>query len=248
MKTALFPSMSAKLKKYTRRSVIATALGSAAWGFGHEPNTLTTTQQEFTLPNWPKALDGFRIAHLTDISSLSECCKQLSKLSASHGIIASPGNHDRWHCRVSQLRSDLNKAGIDYLQNANTTLQIKGERIFLPGLDSIWGGKIDPDRAWKGHRKDDPVLALVHEPDVFDQLHPTHPISLQLSGHTHGGQCRVPLIGYAPKTVRYGRNYVYGDFQKDQAQLWVGRGIGTVGIHVRFACSPELTMIKLHAK
>lgn len=280
--------MSAILKKYTRRSAIgaiATAIGSAAWGFGYEPDTLTTTQKEFTLPNWPKALDGFRIAHLTDIhyrpghdealmekilsaiaeekpdlilitgdfvindpSSLSECCHQLSKLSATHGIIASPGNHDRWHCQAHQLRSNLSKAGIDYLQNTNTTLQIKGERIFLPGLDSIWGGKINPDRAWKGHLKDDPVLALVHEPDVFDQLHPTHPINLQLSGHTHGGQCRVPLIGYAPKTVRYGRNYIYGDFKNEQAQLWVGRGIGTVGIHVRFACSPELTMIKLHAK
>jgi predicted MPP superfamily phosphohydrolase len=257
-----------RIKTYSRRAalgMIAAGIPSTGWAFLGEPDSLSITRKDFTLHNWPKALDGFRIAHLTDIhyrpgsdeelcqkmiaavkkeapdlilitgdfvikdpSSLSELCTKLRALSATHGIIASPGNHDRWHCPPGHLLRHLENAGINYLQNDGTNLTIKGERVFIPGLDSIWGGHLDPARAWRGHRKDDPVIALVHEPDVFDQLHPERPISLQLSGHTHGGQCRIPLIGYAPAKVRYGKNYIYGDFKKNDAQLWVGRGIGTV--------------------
>ncbi|MGJ8698009.1 MAG: metallophosphoesterase [Verrucomicrobiaceae bacterium] len=274
-----------KTKTYSRRAslgIIAAAIPSAAWGFLGEPDTLSITQKNLTLKDWPPALAGFRIAHLTDLhfrpgvddalltkltaavqasgpdlilitgdflirdpSSLPELCRHLKKLSATHGIIASPGNHDRWHCSSGFLKKHLEAAGISYLQNHATTLTIKGEQLYLPGLDSIWGGNIDPSRAWKAHRKGDPVIALVHEPDVFDHLHPTRPLTLQLSGHTHGGQCRVPLIGYAPAKVKYGRNYLYGHYQKNDAQLWVGRGIGTVGLRVRFACPPELSILTL---
>lgn len=275
------------LKKFSRRAtlgMLAAGIPSTAWAFLGEPDSLSITRKDFTLHNWPTALDGFRIAHLTDLhyrpgddeeliekviaavkkeapdlilitgdyiiheySTFPELCAKLKELSAPHGIIASPGNHDRWYCSPRYLSMHLEKIGVSYLQNDGTTLHIKGERIFIPALDSIWGGHIDPARAWKGHRKDDPVIALVHEPDVFDQLHEVKQISLQLSGHTHGGQCRVPLIGYAPAKVRYGQNYIYGDFEKNDAQLWVGRGIGTVGLRVRFACAPEVSLLTMRA-
>ncbi|MGC6427185.1 MAG: metallophosphoesterase [Akkermansiaceae bacterium] len=276
---------SSPLKKITRRTslgILGAGILSAAWAFGIEPDHLSITEQDLSLRDWPHALAGFRVAHLTDLhyrpgaddelteklinavnaaqpdlvlitgdfviqdpSSLPEICRHLKKLKAKHGIIASPGNHDRWYCGDAQLWSEFRKAGISYLKNDSTTLSIKGERIFLPGLDSIWGGDIDVSRAWKNHRQRDPVLALVHEPDVFDHLCDKRPLSLQLSGHTHGGQCRVPLIDYAPAKVKFGRNYLYGHFLKDDAQLWVGRGIGTVGLRIRFACQPELTFLSL---
>lgn len=273
-----------RVKKYTRRTILASGIPSFAWAFGIEPDLLSITEQDIHLPDWPSALDRFRIAHLTDLhyrpdsdeevteklvaavnaaepdlilitgdfviadpSSLPELCRHLKKLTAKHGIIASPGNHDRWHCSEAFLRSELKKAGIAYLQNDNTTISIKGERIYLPGLDSIWGGELDPSRTWKNHRSGDPVIALMHEPDVFDHLRENHPLSLQLSGHTHGGQCRVPFIGYSPAKVKYGRNYIYGHFEKANSQLWVGRGIGTVGLRVRFSCQPELTLLSLRS-
>ena len=70
---------------------------------------------------------------------------------------------------------------------------------------------------------------------------------LQLSGHSHGGQCRVPLIGYAPKTVKYGTKYVEGAFSNGNSQLFVTRGVGTTGPRVRFACPPELAVLTLRA-
>ena len=134
-----------------------------------------------------------------------------------------------------------------YLQNQATKLLIKGENIFINGLDSIWGGRPHPSKAWQGHKKNEPVIALVHEPDPFDELHQSHALDLQLSGHTHGGQCRVPLLNYRPAKVKFGRKFIYGHFQKNNSQLFVGRGIGTVGPRVRFACMPELVILTLRA-
>ena len=134
-----------------------------------------------------------------------------------------------------------------FLSNAGTNLHIKGENIFVNGLDSIWGGRPNPTRAWRGHQKGTPVLALVHEPDPFDELHQSHPLDLQLSGHTHGGQCRVPILGYVPVKVKFGRKFIYGHFQKADSQLFVGRGIGTVGLRVRFACAPEIAILTLRS-
>ena len=87
----------------------------------------------------------------------------------------------------------------------------------------------------------------MHEPDVFDQLIKTNHVSLQLSGHTHGGQCRVPLLGYAPVKVKYGRKYIYGAYEKGDSRLFVSRGLGTVGTPVRFACIPEVAILTLKA-
>ncbi len=68
----------------------------------------------------------------------------------------------------------------------------------------------------------------------------------QFSGHTHGGQCRVPLIGYAPVKVRYGEKYIEGHFEKSlDQQLYVSAGIGTVGLRVRFSCPPEIVLFTL---
>jgi len=275
------------LQRITRRSAIGLAGiggGSAIWAAKIEPDLLSVTRKNFILTRWPKSLDGFRIAQITDVhyrpglddelvvklrdavkaerpdlitvtgdfvindpSSLSEFAKALKGISATHGVFASPGNHDRWHCSVSNIKKEIEGVGISYLQNTGTNINIKGEHIFINGLDSVWGGHPAPNLAWNGHRKDTPVVSLVHEPDFFDDLRSAKPLDLQLSGHTHGGQCRLPLIGYAPAKVRFGRNYIYGHFEKDHSQLFVGRGIGTVGLRVRFACRPELVILTLRS-
>ena len=275
------------LQKMTRRSVIGLAgigVPSAIWASGIEPNLLSITRKNLVLPRWPKSLDGFRIAQITDVhyrpgtdeeliaklrkaleaeepdciaitgdfvindpSSLAEFARALRGISAAHGIFASPGNHDRWHCTVSNIKKEFESIGISYLQNNGSNINIKGEKIFINGLDSVWAGLPAPNRAWNGHQKNTPVISMVHEPDFFDELHTTKPLDLQLSGHTHGGQCRLPLINYTPAKVKFGRNYIYGHFKNDRSQLFVGRGIGTVGLRVRFACRPELVILTLRS-
>ncbi len=275
------------LKRITRRSafgILGIAVPSAIWATGIEPNLLSITRKELTLPHWPQALDGFRVAQLTDLhfrpgyddaliakackkladekpdlitltgdfvirdpSSLPELFRALKGISAQHGVIASPGNHDRWHCSTSQLRKEIEGAGFTYLQNQGSKIHIKGENIFINGLDSIWAGRPDPRKAWQSRLKGEPVIALVHEPDPFAELHLSQPLDLQLSGHTHGGQCRVPFTHYSPAQVNFGRKFIYGHFEMNRSQLFVSRGLGTVGPRVRFACSPELAILTLRS-
>jgi len=180
-----------------------------------------------------------------DPSVLDDLAPLLGRLRAKHGVFASMGNHDGWHASEGRLRRLLEKQGIAFLCNQSTRLNLGGERLDLVGTDSIWSGHLDADRAFAGTRPEH-TIALVHEPDPFEELGARS--ILQVSGHTHGGQCRVPLIGYAPVGVRYGRKFIYGDFsQADGGRLFVSRGLGTVGLRVRFACVPEIAVLDLEA-
>lgn len=172
---------------------------------------------------------------------------KLSGLRAKHGIYSILGNHDGWHGNLGSFQKGFRKAGFEFLHNQGTCIRINGEHLFIVGTDSVWSGTIDAPSCYRGH-KQEPVLALVHEPDVFDALSERFPVSLQLSGHTHGGQCRVPLIGYAPVKVKYGRNYIYGEYAKADARIFVSRGLGSVGPNVRFACAPEVAILSLRSQ
>ena len=125
-----------RIKTCSRRAtlgMIAAGIPTTGWAFLGGPGSLSITWKDFTLHNWPKALDLILITGdfvIKDPSSLSELCTKLRALSATHGIIASPENHDRWHCPPSHLLRHLENAGINYLQNDGTNLTIKGGREF----------------------------------------------------------------------------------------------------------------------
>ena len=169
----------------------------------------------------------------------------LGKLHAKHGVYGVMGNHDCWHKLTSEALREFKKAGFEFLINQGTGIKINHEKLHLIGTDSIWAGEVDIAACYRGHQKDEPVIALIHEPDFFDTLRHDHRVDLQLSGHTHGGQCRVPFIDYAPVKVKYGKNYIQGEYQKDDSTIFVSRGLGTVNMRVRFACTPEVAFLTL---
>ena len=173
--------------------------------------------------------------------------ERLGEMSAAHGIFAVMGNHDGWAGHANTLRRQFEKAGISFLINQHTQLTIGGELFAVAGTDFVWLGRPDPEKTLKGIGADTPILALVHEPDYFDTMTRHREILLQVSGHTHGGQCRVPMVGYAPMTPKYGKKYVYGGYQNRGSNLFVTRGVGTTGPQVRFACPPELAVLTLRA-
>lgn len=180
-----------------------------------------------------------------DSAVLPPLMEHLRNLTAQHGIYAVMGNHDGWTAPAEYYKQHFESVGIPFLINQNTRVEINGANLHIAGTDYVWMGHPDPSKTLKGIPLDEPVIALVHEPDYFDTMCSVRNIDLQLSGHTHGGQCRVPIIGYAPVKVRYGEKYVYGHFQHDQSQLFVSRGTGTSGLRVRFACPPELVILTL---
>ena len=94
-------------------------------------------------------------------------------------------------------------------------------------------------------KTDDPVLLLAHEPDIFP--HVPERVALQLSGHTRGGQIRVPFIWPAFVPSRYGARYAYGHIVENDRHLIVSGGLGTSIIPARFGVPPEILQITLGA-
>ena len=173
--------------------------------------------------------------------------KHLEKLKPRQGTFAVMGNHDGWAGSRPVIRRQFEKAGISFLINQHSKISIRNEALAIAGTDFVWKGRPDPAKTLKGISTDTPVLALVHEPDYFDTMAAHRDISLQLSGHTHGGQCRVPLVGYVPRKVKMGQKYIYGDYSNGESRLFVSRGVGTVGVRVRFACPPELAILTMRS-
>jgi predicted MPP superfamily phosphohydrolase len=167
----------------------------------------------------------------------------LESLDAKHGPFAVLGNHDHFRGERIVLEG-LRRASIPVLMNEGVELTIGDASVFLAGLDSVSAGKANPRAAFSARKNETVTLALVHEPDYFDRLRKLVPVDLQLSGHTHGGQVRVPGLG-AIILPAGGRAYVEGLYHVGASQVYTSRGIGMVGLPFRFNCPPEVTEITL---
>jgi uncharacterized protein len=177
-----------------------------------------------------------------------QCANILRELTCTE-LYAVPGNHDvlvgeRW---VSKA---LTSNGITMLTNANRAIERGGGKIWLAGVDDPVEGHPDPEKAIPPSIRNvpnEPVVLMCHAPDYADDLlaNPAgQAVDLMVSGHTHGGQIRLPLIG-ALSLPPLGQQYVQGWFQLGSMQLYVNRGIGTVGLPFRLNCPPEITLMTL---
>jgi predicted MPP superfamily phosphohydrolase len=164
----------------------------------------------------------------------------LGKARAKHGEFAILGNHDHW-VSADRVEAGLESIGISVLRNRSVPLFGRPD-WFLTGIESFWAG-FPNTRTIESTSPHARHLVLVHEPDPFDKL--TDPrIALQLSGHTHGGQVRIPCGG-AIQLPSWGQNYSAGLYEVGGRRLYVNRGIGTVGKHYRLNCPPEITLLRL---
>ena len=168
----------------------------------------------------------------------------LSKLECPHryGVL---GNHD-WMVNGDMVRADLGAVGIPILHNANFPFEREGARIWIAGLMDALSWEADIDATLPKHAAHDkePVIFMAHEPDILPAVARTNQVDLMLSGHTHGGQVRFPFL---PPLILppLGKRYVEGRFQMGRTQLYVNRGIGSVGLPFRFRCPSEITELTL---
>ena len=155
------------------------------------------------------------------------------------------GNHDVG-VDADLIIHELESHGTPVLVDSYLPLDRNNERLYIAGSDDAGTRTPDPNLAIPRDPRA-PVIYLVHEPDYVDifQHHPRFPlVDLILSGHTHGGQMRLPLIG--PLVLPpMGKKYVEGHFQLEHLQLYVNRGIGTVGLPLRLNCPSEITSFTL---
>lgn len=155
---------------------------------------------------------------------------------------ASLGNHD-YFIGAQHVAEPLREHGIPVLMNSAVALERGGQRVWLAGLGSVCEQKADPARAIPRAVAKEPVILMAHEPDILPEI-ARYNVDLMLSGHTHGGQVRIPFMPLLD-LPEYGRRYIEGLFRHGPTQLYVNRGIGAVGVPFRFRCPPEITVITL---
>ncbi len=169
----------------------------------------------------------------------------LSELNPAKGTFSVLGNHDHYKGPKIVSRA-LAQAGVRVLMNEGITIQRGLHSIYLAGIDSAWAGNPSPEAAFANRRGDTTTILALHEPDFITSLVPRYPIDLQLSGHSHGGQVRLPIIG--PLILPpMGTVYSMGLYRVGDAQVYTTRGIGTILVNARWNCPPEVTAITLHA-
>jgi uncharacterized protein len=275
---------------------LTAALGVGAYSVLVEPRWLEVTETEIPLPRLPRALDGLRIAHLSDLhlshfvsrQYLQRCIHAateaeadlalvtgdfvtrsrrwiaglaplLGRLRARHGVYAILGNHDHY-VSADGVAEAVASAGVRMLRNRHVCLNLNGAPLWLVGIDSMRGkqyrmapqeqARVDwrmgnnLDRALAGVDPKAFRILLAHSPDILPQALEWD-LDLVLSGHTHGGQVRFPVVGATVVPSRFGPRYAAGLFVEGNTRLYVTRGLGVVRLPIRFLCRPELSLLTL---
>jgi predicted MPP superfamily phosphohydrolase len=175
------------------------------------------------------------------------CADILAKLHCPQRF-AVMGNHDT-SVGVPTVIEALRRASIPTLYNSYVSIERDGARFWLSGVADPGSDHPDLYRAIPAHPEGAPIVLMAHAPDFADDVivHPRgHLVDLMLSGHTHGGQVRLPILG--PLVLpSWGRKYVEGLYRFGNLQLYVNRGIGTVGMPFRLNCPPEITVFTLES-
>lgn len=159
----------------------------------------------------------------------------------AYGVL---GNHDLANLR-ERVVPPLEAVGVSILQNESARIATGKGDLWLAGIDDSLLGEPDLEAAYRDIPVDAASICLWHTPDVAEQAAPFGSF-LMLSGHTHGGQVRLPGLGPLA-TPEMGEQHVQGRFQVGDMELYVSPGLGIYRPPVRFNCPPELTVIRLVA-
>jgi uncharacterized protein len=178
---------------------------------------------------------------------------ELARLTAPLGVWTVLGNHDWWHDHAL-VRAALASARIPVLENNAVLLGAPGQKFWLAGIgDQLafplghhrYRGVDDLPGTLAQIRTADPVVLLVHEPDIFPRV-PSR-VALTLAGHTHGGQIRLPLVWPLFVPSKFGARYAYGHIVESDRHMIVSGGLGTSIIPARLGVPPEIVQVRLGA-
>lgn len=181
------------------------------------------------------------------IERLEELVPLFSRLQATYGKFAILGNHDYGTSEEERkVRHVWEASGFHCLANRHVLVDGPNGPFAVAGIEDALIGSPDLREAVDGIPRETPILLLAHEPDVADKSSQYPYIHLQLSGHSHGGQIRVPFVG-AAITPPLGRKYVSGLYRLRQENfaVYTSRGIGTTTLPFRLNCPPEIAILEL---
>jgi predicted MPP superfamily phosphohydrolase len=170
--------------------------------------------------------------------------ESVSELKAPYGVFGCLGNHEFYSRAPDEITRRLNDAGVKMLRNENALLDIRGAKLAILGIDDLGHGDDFP-AAIRGVPPDMTKILMSHKPYFFPTAAESG-VDLTLAGHTHGGQVVFVKVGdftLAPATLA--SKYVAGLYDIGDSQMYVSRGVGTIGVPFRINCPPEVTLFTL---
>ena len=191
----------------------------------------------------------------TDIEIALEFAEQAMQISPVYFI---SGNHEARMREYDDLKMGLVDAGVVVLENQQVQITKEGEHITLIGVDDpsfrtdyLFGDAesvIKQATADLQNETDSFTILLSHRPELFD-TYVDSGVDLVFSGHAHGGQFRIPLVGglVAPNQGFFPK-YDAGQFNRENTTMIVSRGVGNSIIPVRFNNRPEIIVVSLIAE
>ena len=177
------------------------------------------------------------------ISFLPEYEQLFKRLYAPDGVVVVRGNHDCYAKKAEFIRI-VENCGAIYLENQLYQVRRGDAVLTIAGLDSWYYLQEDLAAVMQKISAQSAAILVVHEPDYADISARSGLFSLQLSGHSHGGQIQFPFIG-SPWLPHAGRKYPRGLYQVHGMMLYTNSGLGTSSAHFRLGCPAEIALIKL---
>lgn len=169
----------------------------------------------------------------------------LAGLSAPDGVFGVLGNHDYW-LSESGVKAQVAKTSVRLLHNENLVLTRGSSELAIIGTPDLWEADIRLEDAFTGIAPSTPRILMQHNPDFAEQFPQGFRVDLQVSGHTHGGQVRLPFGPALILPSKYGNKYREGLVAGPRHRVYVTRGVGMSStLPVRFCCPPEVTILTL---
>jgi predicted MPP superfamily phosphohydrolase len=179
---------------------------------------------------------------------------ELARLRARVGVVAVMGNHDWWG-GGDLMKSAFANQRVPLIDNARLFVTpqrrlVQGARegLCLAGVGDLWEDKCLYDKALGGVPGGMPRILLSHNPDVAEEsqfLQSGYRVDLMLSGHTHGGQISLPVIGAPVTNSAFGQKYAKGLVAGPVCPVFITRGLGMTVMPVRVGVRPEISVIEL---
>lgn len=176
----------------------------------------------------------------TRIYTADEVIAPLAGLKAPLGVVVAPGNHDHWFA-ADALRGALEKRGLRVLQNQ----AVKLGPLIVGGVDDDYSGHDDVAAtlaAMDSLGEGIPII-LSHSPDITPEV--DRRVAAILAGHTHCGQIRFPFIGAVTYVSRFGDRFACGAINYRGQRVFVGAGLGTSLLPLRYLTPPDAWLITL---
>jgi uncharacterized protein len=183
---------------------------------------------------------------------VGEAARLFRDLKAPLGVFAVLGNHDfsvhnvrgvRRHPHLHRAIVDaLGAHGVIVLRNRSVRFNKGGAGLVVAGIDDLWSRECDPRAAFEDQCPHTPRVVLAHNPQTVEHFH-NHRADLVLSGHTHGGQIDLPVLGRV-LLGRKAKRWAAGLYPHNGGHVYVNKGVG-FGWRFRFGVRPEIAVFTL---